>query len=650
MWIVILVGVLLILQVLRGYSSTSQEIAFSQFLDQVGDDQVVKVLIKGEEIYIRSTHAGDAGDGPKPRYDLYTYNPGYDDLIKDLREHGIEIKVEKPSDGRMLTALLSWAPLLILVGLWFVFFRQMQAGGTKAMSFGKSKARLLTSDQKKITFGDVAGVNEAKEELEEIIEFLQDPKKFQRLGGKIPKGVLLMGAPGTGKTLLAKAIAGEAAVPFYSISGSDFVEMFVGVGASRVRDLFEQGKKNAPCIIFIDEIDAVGRHRGAGLGGGHDEREQTLNQLLVEMDGFESNEGVILISATNRPDVLDPALLRPGRFDRRIVVNPPDVKGREGILKVHTRDIPLASDVDLVVLARSTPGFSGADLANMVNEAALRGARFNKMKVDMADFEFAKDKVMMGSERRSLVMSEEEKSLTAYHEAGHALVAVLVPEADPLHKVTIIPRGMALGLTQQLPLEDRYTYPRSYLEANLQVLMGGRMAEEIIFGSSKMTTGAGNDLERATELARKMVCEWGMSPAMGPVTFGKREESIFLGKEFARHQDYSEATAVQIDDEIRGFVNAAYGKAREILEANQETLEGIAAALLEHEVLDGEEIYKLLALHSDLDVDKIKRKKERAVEEVKEQAEGKTHGGIENQEIGIENDPPPTAPDTTSED
>ncbi len=650
MWIVILVGVLLILQVLRGYSSTSQEIAFSQFLDQVGDDQVVKVLIKGEEIYIRSTHAGDAGDGPKPRYDLYTYNPGYDDLIKDLREHGIEIKVEKPSDGRMLTALLSWAPLLILVGLWFVFFRQMQAGGTKAMSFGKSKARLLTPDQKKVTFGDVAGVNEAKEELEEIIEFLQDPKKFQRLGGKIPKGVLLMGAPGTGKTLLAKAIAGEAEVPFYSISGSDFVEMFVGVGASRVRDLFEQGKKNAPCIIFIDEIDAVGRHRGAGLGGGHDEREQTLNQLLVEMDGFESNEGVILISATNRPDVLDPALLRPGRFDRRIVVNPPDVKGREGILKVHTRDIPLASDVDLVVLARSTPGFTGADLANMVNEAALRGARFNKMKVDMADFEFAKDKVMMGSERRSLVMSEEEKSLTAYHEAGHALVAVLVPEADPLHKVTIIPRGMALGLTQQLPLEDRYTYPRSYLEANLQVLMGGRLAEEIIFGSSKMTTGAGNDLERATELARKMVCEWGMSPAMGPVTFGKREESIFLGKEFARHQDYSEATAVQIDDEIRGFVNAAYGKAREILEANQETLEGIAAALLEHEVLDGEEIYKLLALHSDLDVDKIKRKKERAVEEVKEQAEGKTHGGIENQEIGIENDPPPTAPDTTSED
>jgi cell division protease FtsH len=430
------------------------------------------------------------------------------------------------------------------------------------MSFGKSKARLLTADQKKITFADVAGVNEAKEELEEVIEFLKDPKKFQRLGGKIPTGVLLMGSPGTGKTLLAKAVAGEADVPFFSISGSDFVEMFVGVGASRVRDLFEQGKKNAPCIIFIDEIDAVGRHRGAGLGGGHDEREQTLNQLLVEMDGFEDNDGVILISATNRPDVLDPALLRPGRFDRRIVVNPPDVKGREGILKVHTTNIPLASDVELAVIARSTPGFSGADLANLVNEAALRAARFNKMKVDMADFEFAKDKVMMGSERRSLVMSEEEKRLTSYHEAGHALVAVLLPEADPLHKVTIIPRGLALGLTQQLPLEDRYTYPRSYLEANLRVLMGGRVAEETAFGPDKMTTGAGNDLERATELARKMVCEWGMSPTMGPLTFGKREESIFLGK------------------------------------------------------VDGEEIYTLLDEHSDVDIERIKRQKSKTEGEV----------------------------------
>jgi len=575
------------------------------------------VLIKGDEIFIASSAAGD-GTAASPRYDLHTYNPGYDDLIQTLRKHKVEIKVEKPSDGRMLTALLSWAPLLILVGLWFVFFRQMQAGGTKAMSFGKSKARLLNPDEQKVTFADVAGVNEAKEELEEIIEFLKDPKKFQRLGGKIPKGVLLMGAPGTGKTLLAKAIAGEAEVPFYSISGSDFVEMFVGVGASRVRDLFEQGKKNAPCIIFIDEIDAVGRHRGAGLGGGHDEREQTLNQLLVEMDGFESNAGVILISATNRPDVLDPALLRPGRFDRRVVVNHPDVRGREGIFVVHTKEIPLASDVDLAVLARSTPGFTGADIANLVNEAALRAARFNKMKVDMADFEFAKDKVMMGAERRSLVMSEKEKRMTAYHEAGHALVAVLVPEADPLHKVTIIPRGLALGLTQQLPLEDRYSYPRSYLEANLQVLMGGRLAEELIFGSGKMTTGAGNDLERATELARKMVCEWGMSPAMGPLTFGKREESIFLGKEFTRHQDYSETTATQIDDEIRKFITIAYEEARGLLDANQEVLEAIAAALLEDEVLDGDRIYDLLAEHSNLDVEAIKRQKQKSDAEASE--------------------------------
>jgi len=598
MWVVILVGVLLILQVLRNYSSTSQEIPFSDFLDRVGNGEVSHVLIKGEQIFIRTT--GVTEGAPAPRYDLFTYDPGYADMVKELRDKHVVIEVEKPSDGRVLTALLGWAPLLILVGLWFVFFRQMQAGGTKAMSFGKSKAKLLTPDQKKVTFADVAGVNEAKEELEEIIDFLKDPQKFQRLGGKIPKGVLLMGSPGTGKTLLARAVAGEADVPFFSISGSDFVEMFVGVGASRVRDLFEQGKKNAPCIVFIDEIDAVGRHRGAGLGGGHDEREQTLNQLLVEMDGFESNEGVILISATNRPDVLDPALLRPGRFDRRIVVNGPDVKGREGILKVHTTHIPLSSDVDLAVIARSTPGFSGADLANLVNEAALRAARFNKMKVDMADFEFSKDKVMMGSERRSLVMSEEEKRNTAYHEAGHALVAALVPEADPLHKVTIIPRGMALGLTQQLPLEDRYTYSHGYLEANLRVLMGGRLAEELVFGEDKITTGASNDLERATELARKMVCEWGMSSAMGPLTFGKREESIFLGKEFARHQDYSETTAVQIDEEIRRFVVGAYDDARNIIGAHRESLEAISRALLEDEVLDGEEITALIEKHSGI--------------------------------------------------
>ena len=619
MWAVIIVGVMLILQVLRGYSTTSREIPFSEFLDRVAADEVQQVLIKREQIHIQTGMAREE-DGPQPRYDHFTYNPGYDDLVNDLREHNVVIKVEKPTDGRMLTALLSWAPLLILVGLWFVFFRQMQSGGTKAMSFGKSKAKLLTPEQKKITFDDVAGVPEAKEELEEIIDFLKDPKKFQRLGGKIPKGVLLMGSPGTGKTLLARAVAGEADVPFFSISGSDFVEMFVGVGASRVRDLFEQGKKSAPCIVFIDEIDAVGRHRGAGLGGGHDEREQTLNQLLVEMDGFESNEGVILIAATNRPDVLDPALLRPGRFDRRIVVNPPDVKGREGILEVHTVKIPLASDVELTVIARSTPGFSGADLANLVNEAALRAARFNKMKVDMADFEFAKDKVMMGSERRSLAMSEEEKRTTAYHEAGHALVAVMVPEADPLHKVTIIPRGMALGLTQQLPLGDRYTYSRAYLDANLRVLMGGRLAEELIFGSESMTTGAGNDLERATELARKMVCEWGMSSKMGPLTFGKREESIFLGKEFSRHQDYSDSTAVAIDEEIHRFISEAYDDASAILDEHREALEAIAVGLLEDEVLDGEEIYELIAQHSEVDVDAIRRFKQKNHQEVTESA------------------------------
>ncbi len=607
MWAVILVGVLLILQVLRGVTDTSQEIAFSDFLDRVAAGEISEVLIKGEEILI-STQS-DEIDPTKPRYDHFTHDPGYDDLIEKLRDGHVVIEVEKPSDGRLLTALLSWAPLLILVGLWFVFFRQMQAGGTKAMSFGKSKAKLLNPDDKKVTFADVAGVNEAKEELEEIIEFLKDPKKFQRLGGKIPKGVLLMGAPGTGKTLLAKAVAGEADVPFFSISGSDFVEMFVGVGASRVRDLFEQGKKSAPCIIFIDEIDAVGRHRGAGLGGGHDEREQTLNQLLVEMDGFESNAGVILISATNRPDVLDPALLRPGRFDRRIVVNHPDVLGRLGILEVHTKEIPLSADVDLSVVARSTPGFSGADLASLVNEAALRAARLNKMKVDMSEMEYAKDKVMMGSERRSLVMSEDEKRITAFHEAGHALVAALLPDADPLHKVTIIPRGMALGLTQQLPLEDRYMYSRAYLMANLKVLMGGRLAEEITFGSDKMTTGAGNDLERATELARKMVCEWGMSTGMGPLTFGKQDENIFLGKEFSRHQDYSEATAVRIDEEISSFVTLAYNESRGILEAQQPSLNAISNALLEREVLDGDEIYDLIKEHSDIDVQALKPKK-----------------------------------------
>ena len=481
-----------------------------------------------------------------------------------------------------------------MIGFWIFIMRQMQSGGNKALSFGKSRAKLSSSSQKKVTFKDVSGVDEAKEELQEIIEFLKEPQKFQKLGGRIPKGVLLMGSPGTGKTLLARAVAGEANVPFFSISGSDFVEMFVGVGASRVRDLFEQGKKNAPCIVFIDEIDAVGRHRGAGLGGGHDEREQTLNQLLVEMDGFESNEGVILVAATNRPDVLDPALLRPGRFDRRIVVNRPDVKGREGILAVHTKKIPLGDDVNIHVLARGTSGFSGADLANLVNEAALNAARYNQKVVRMQDFEFAKDKVLMGSERRSMIINDEEKKVTAVHEAGHALLAVLLPHADPVHKVTIIPRGMALGLTTMLPLEDKHNYSRDYLNDQIAILLGGRLAEEITMNGA-MTTGAGNDLERSTEMARKMVCEWGMSEAMGPLTFGKKEEQIFLGREIAQHQDYSEQTAVNIDIEIRRIVSDNYDKAKALLLDRKNTLLQIADALLAREVLDAEEVRRIAA-------------------------------------------------------
>ena len=469
--------------------------------------------------------------------------------------------------------------------------RQMQSGGNKALSFGKSRARLHSTQQKKVTFKDVAGVEEAKEELQEIIEFLREPQKFQKLGGRIPKGVLLVGPPGTGKTLLARAIAGEANVPFFSISGSDFVEMFVGVGASRVRDLFEQGKKNAPCIIFIDEIDAVGRHRGAGLGGGHDEREQTLNALLVEMDGFESNEGVILIAATNRPDVLDPALLRPGRFDRRVVVARPDVKGREEILRVHTRKVPISDDVDLSIIARGTPGFSGADLANLVNEAALWAARQNRKFVMMADFEMSKDKVLMGVERKSMILSDEEKKNTAYHEAGHALVAAKTPGADPVHKVTIIPRGMALGLTMQLPEDDKHTYTREYLEAMLAVLMGGRSAEEIFLGH--ITTGAGNDIERATDIARNMVCEWGMSE-LGPLAYGKKDEAIFLGREIAQHRDYSEDTAIQIDKEVKRIVNDGYEAAKSLLSNNRDVLERIAQALLEREVIDAHEVKLLM--------------------------------------------------------
>jgi cell division protease FtsH len=490
----------------------------------------------------------------------------------------------------------TYAPLILIGALWFFMLRQMQTGGNKALSFGKSRARLLSMQQKKVTFKDVAGVDEAKEELREIIEFLREAQKFQKLGGRIPKGVLLVGPPGTGKTLLARAVAGEANVPFFSISGSDFVEMFVGVGASRVRDLFEQGKKNAPCIIFIDEIDAVGRHRGAGLGGGHDEREQTLNQLLVEMDGFESNEGVILMAATNRPDVLDPALLRPGRFDRRVVVSRPDVRGREEILRVHTRKIPLAEDVDLSVLARGTPGFSGADLANMVNEAALAAARQNRKAVLQYDFELAKDKVLMGVERKSLLLTDEEKRNTAYHEAGHALVAAKMPNSDPLHKVTIIPRGMALGVTMQLPTDDRHNYYKNYLETELAILMGGRIAEEMFL--NVMSTGAGNDIERATDMARKMVCEWGMSD-LGPLTFGKKEEQIFLGREISQHRDYSEDTAIKIDQEVRKLVSTGYSTARQVITDNRDTLERIARALIEREVLDAVEI-KLLVDGQDL--------------------------------------------------
>lgn len=604
LFLVVLVMVVVLWNWVTTTRAATQEIPFSEFLDRVDKGQVSEVLIRGEEILGRSQQAAPRPFGQRP-YEFITYSPGYPDLVKALREKGVKIKAEPPSQGSFWTGLISWLPFLLLLGMWWFFFRQMQMGGNKALAFGKSRARMLTPDQKRVTFKDVAGVDEAKEELQEIIEFLKNPQKFAKLGGKIPKGVLLMGPPGTGKTLLAKAVAGEAEVPFFSISGSDFVEMFVGVGASRVRDLFEQGKKNAPCIIFIDEIDAVGRHRGAGLGGGHDEREQTLNALLVEMDGFESNEGVILIAATNRPDVLDPALLRPGRFDRRIVVNRPDLNGRLEILKVHTAKIKLADDVSLEVLARSTPGFSGADIANLVNEAALRAARLNKQAVEMEDFEYAKDKVMMGAERRSLALSEEEKRIVAYHEGGHALVAALLPNADPLHKVTIIPRGMALGLTQQLPEEDRYLLPKSYLEDELTVLLGGRIAEEVVFGADRITTGAGNDLERATELARKMVCEWGMSN-LGPLTFGKREEAIFLGKEFARHQDYSESTAVAIDSEIKRLVEEAYRRAQELVQKHRPVLDRIAEALLEREVLEGEEVYQLVSDFTGVPVEKLK--------------------------------------------
>jgi len=562
-------------------------VPFSEFMANVDAGKVDNVTITGQDVSGTSKSDKD--------HPFHTYAPAqFDGLANKLIEKGIAVNAKEPTQSPWASLLYSWAPILLLIGFWIFFMRQMQSGGNKALSFGKSKAKLSSSSQKKVTFKDVAGVDEAKEELQEIIEFLKEPQKFQKLGGRIPKGVLLMGPPGTGKTLLARAVAGEANVPFFSISGSDFVEMFVGVGASRVRDLFEQGKKNAPCIVFIDEIDAVGRHRGAGLGGGHDEREQTLNQLLVEMDGFESNEGVILVAATNRPDVLDPALLRPGRFDRRIVVNRPDVKGREGIFGVHTRKIPMSDDVDVPVLARGTAGFSGADIANLVNEAALNAARYNRKTVRMIDFEFAKDKVLMGSERRSMIISDAEKKITAVHEAGHALLAVLLPHADDLHKVTIIPRGMALGLTQQLPVDEKHNYSRDYLVDQIAILLGGRLAEEITMQGA-MTTGAGNDLERATELARRMVCEWGMSQSMGPLTFGKKEEQIFLGREIAQHQDYSEDTALKIDHEVKRFVTDQYDRSRTLLEQHKASLEKIASELLVREVLDGEQVRRIVA-------------------------------------------------------
>jgi len=555
------------------------EIVYSDFIDLVDKGRVSEVTIQGDNV------EGKLVDGKN----FKTYAPKDANLVSTLRDKKVRISV-KPDEGTpwYVTILISWLPIILLVGVWVFFMKQMQGGGGKAMSFGKSRAKLMTDKSNKVTFDDVAGIEEAKAELEEIVEFLKDPKKFTRLGGRIPKGVLLVGSPGTGKTLLARAIAGEAEVPFMSISGSDFVEMFVGVGASRVRDLFNQGKKHAPCIIFIDELDAVGRHRGAGLGGGHDEREQTLNQMLVEMDGFESNEGVIIMSATNRPDVLDPALLRPGRFDRQVVVPLPDVKGREKIFKVHVKKVPLNDDVDLSVLARGTPGFSGADIENLVNEAALKGARFNKELVGMADFEFAKDKVLMGTERKSMVISDEEKRNTAYHEAGHALVAKLIPGTDPIHKVTIIPRGMALGLTQQLPIDEKHTYPRTYLINNITILLGGRAAEELILND--FTTGAGNDIERATGLARKMVCEWGMSDKMGPLTFGKKDEQIFLGREIATHKDYSNETAEKIDREVSRIVTENYERAKTLLSKSTDILHKLSEELLIKEVLNADEL------------------------------------------------------------
>ncbi len=626
LWLVIGMILIALFNIFNQPLNTQSEVIFSEFMNQVENGQITEVMIQGDSI------SGKNVDGRS----FQTMTPPKDpDLVRILREKGVRIVVVPPEQTSWyMNILISWFPMILLLGIWIFFMRQMQSGGGKALSFGKSKARLMNEAKNKTTFKDVAGVDEAKEELHEIIEFLKEPQKFSKLGGKIPKGVLLVGPPGTGKTLLAKAIAGEANVPFFSISGSDFVEMFVGVGASRVRDLFEQGKKNSPCIIFIDEIDAVGRHRGAGLGGGHDEREQTLNQLLVEMDGFENNEGVILIAATNRPDVLDPALLRPGRFDRQVVVNRPDVKGREGVLKVHTATVPLTEDVDLKTIAKGTPGFTGADLANLVNEAALLAARDDKKCVGNDDFENAKDKVLMGVERRSLVITEKEKRTTAYHEAGHALVAMKIPGTDPIHKVTIIPRGRALGVTQQLPEDERHTYPKSYLYNNLAIFMGGRVAEEICLG--QMTTGAGNDIERATEMARKMVCEWGMSEKMGPLTYGAKEEQVFLGKDFSQQKNFSDQTAKLIDQEVKALVMGGYSNAHEILTDNREILEKLALALLDQETLNATEIKDIVngkeppadASDEKPPVDNVIAQEEKAKPKSNDDSEGIMGGGL----------------------
>jgi cell division protease FtsH len=604
-WIAAGIVIIILYSLLQTPGAVKREINFSDFLDEVERGNINEVTITGSQI------KGTFTDGQAFKSVVLLQ---YDEFVKILRENNVIMNVKDTNRNPWYGYLFTWFPILILILFWVFFMRQMQSGGNKAMSFGKSRAKLFSGVQKKVTFKDVAGVEEAKEELQEIIGFLKDPQRFQKLGGRIPKGVLLVGAPGTGKTLLARAVAGEAGTPFFSISGSDFVEMFVGVGASRVRDLFEQGKKHAPCLIFIDEIDAVGRQRGAGLGGGHDEREQTLNQLLVEMDGFDSNEGIILIAATNRPDILDSAILRPGRFDRRIVVNMPDVKGREDILKVHIKNIPLNKDVDLKVLARSTPGFSGADLANLVNEAALLGARLSQENVTMKDMENAKDKVLMGVERKSMIISDEEKKSTAFHEAGHALIAALIPEADPIHKVTIIPRGLALGITQQLPLDDRYTYSKTFLEAQLSVLMAGRVAENMFL--NKTTTGAANDFERATDIARKMVCQYGMSD-LGPLTFGERDDLVFLGKDLAMHKNFSEKTAELIDIEVKKIITSNFDRSKELMEKNKASLQKIAEALLDKEVLSSEEIDDIIEGNNKKTAKKPRKKAESKKEKPK---------------------------------